>query len=350
MEICFENIIALSRTECDCPDYQDPNPIDPVSGYYIDEQEGLTDLIPALISSIRCGEENIYETFRDIILPQARQDVLTDLVKANKSNKFKGSFKKEIGTKYKNGYATQSGNYTVVKIKPKPVRCAYLCINRIGLIPFQNLPLKTVSLYDDRGQFIASYPIQTEQYNVAWVDVNYKMDIDSCKYIYVVYENDEKPRKQSSSCSSCTRSKSTTSSIDVGAVQVSEIDQETFLKLNHRSCITKKLDGVALDLTFDCDIADTFCKINPKSEDYDLIAEAVMYKAITLLVAKIVYASNIRYEAVAKKEMWLGLRNHYNKLYKIQMYGDENVSGIATNLDLSFSGCVQNVGLSRGYV
>ena len=155
---CYENIVGLSRTNCEC--YEIPSDAETsLSGLYIDELTSLS-----FISAINDCENNndVWEQLaksRQIAIATFQADVNALLMKHHRLRRanFKGSIGRAIA---KNNITQTTGEYYGVRIYCANVKSGYIKINRIGAM-FKSTGALDLLIYNNLGELIESITLNT---------------------------------------------------------------------------------------------------------------------------------------------------------------------------------------------
>jgi len=188
---CYEDIIGLSRTTCECYDI----PADAstsLSGLYIDELASLICL--QSITDCEMGTD-VFEQFRkarDLAIISFQADTNALLMQHNRliRNNYKGAIGRGIA---KNNITPTVGSYYGMRIWCNNIKSGYLTISSIGTI-FTQTGTKEVYIYNNLGDLLHTITVDTlankQKQNVVDIELplhsNY---IENLEY-YIIYEAD----------------------------------------------------------------------------------------------------------------------------------------------------------------
>lgn len=360
MSDCFNNIIALSQNECPCPGYQPDGGVVPLSGIYLDKLPGLDHIVGSLISTLKCGEENVYKIF-DNCLEEAGRMVINDMIMCIKDkNDLRPEFKSShyIGNKFDYRTHSLSKKYAVVSLFFKEIKCGKLCFEEIGFLPFKGAPTKDLTIYDQYGCVVETYNFKTDEKVPVKIQFGttgektvqpFCIDLEECKELHFVYENcGVDPKFNESWCGCKGKTPPWFPFVNIQSTQSNfdPQDPDSFLKLINEPCATPRaLFGLCFKMKLSCDYASTLCDITPEDDKYTLLAYAIAYKTVDLLLSKIIQSRKINYETLVDKEVLMGVRNQYRSWYNSQMFGDDNVVGLCSCL--KDCGCFSRSGTNK---
>lgn len=322
---CLDNIIKLSRTECEC--FDDNKPLDFNEGksdIYLDELEGLpADLIA---SAENCENGNIWE-----LMTKARE---------NATKQFKADLLSCIGTNYTSKRANYSGlignnswtstltliqNRAGVVLRPHTIIGGYMTIKRLGLI-FNATSTFDINIYsnEDLSAPIATYTVTSAANNIQYVDLNtpLKLPLWSDKvsnleyYVYYDLDGSFYPKNNAADCG-CTNKQKVAYKSWLNATGIKGQDSQELSSLT----TAKEFHGLLLDVDLRCDSTRLICS-NEYPLDFESdgramqMAYCVRFKAGELLLEAINSSGNInRYTLMNKENLW-GKRNHFRAKYE----------------------------------
>lgn len=334
---CFDNIIGLSRTECEC--YADGKPTNydiSASGLYLDELEGLS---LNMINSV--GDcEGLWD-----ILYKARQDavtaVRTDLlscISANASVRRK-PFNGIAGEYFDAKSIINTKTYASAIMQFASVAGGFAKIKRIGtkFDTTGSVDVDIYSLHDD--EVVATLTLETEAGKLKWNNVNISIDDLSKvnglnKRFYFVYQTPYKPYNTAASCG-CGSGKPTWNTVSpcYTYIQNKDYGWASFMMLggatgNDTSQISdwsgqKETFGLVFDIEIGCRSEQALCKdaLDFTSDPYAItIAHAVRFKAGELVMMYIRSAANPNYYSLVIPEMMDELQSRYKSEYENRIY------------------------------
>ena len=134
---CIENIVGLTRTQCNCFDGDLPTDYNAVnhsdSGYYITDIADGFPLIEAVYQSISCGDGNIYD-----VLIRCRQQAIQELVTnfgaaLTMTHEGAKGFNESIGRTRREQAARTIRLHTGMQLRPARLRDASMTIKAISV-------------------------------------------------------------------------------------------------------------------------------------------------------------------------------------------------------------------------
>jgi len=315
---CLENIIGLSRTECECLK-AGITPEDQVSesGIYLDEVEGGLKI--SAIEKIDCQE--FVEKAR-----QARKravDMFTEqIIGVYSTSPYKRRYKtfnSRIG-KINTVHALNTRQYAGIRLRTYLIRGAELTVSKIGLIITEEQNV-TVQVYKGYRGDQNSIELVTEIQGIptiAGISSIYELPEplalplydDQLKAIdyYFVYDTSlyGAPKDNHASCV-CGGMESILKTY----LEPKGIQSDTIGMLP-KGTASMYANGIFLDGRIDCGIKQMICSLKNFDES-NTIAHAIAYKAQEFLIEDILGSGNInRYTMLAKEHLW-GKRNHFRK-------------------------------------
>lgn len=322
---CFDKIIKLSRTTCECFDDNKPTDYDEgQSEVYVDELEGMN--LTGLQGAENCEEGNIWD-----IMVKAR---------ANAELQLKADLLSYISDSYsprRPNYSgllgqvqfTQTLNYTDAIAGQKvfgfgSIVGGYMKIKRIGLM-MSTTSSVTVKVYNnDQNQTtaIAQYTINSSANALAFATLSTPLELPLWSSngvlleYYFVYDliGTYYPKNNKADCG-CGGSQNRVTFknwVRVAGIKGSAIGSTTD---------TEELNGIVLDAEFNCDQSRLIC-----SDEYPLnftnngiamqMAYAARFKTGALIIDEILSTPNINRYTMMDREALYGKRNFYRKSYQ----------------------------------
>ena len=307
---CYDNIIGLSRTECDC--YEDPAPYNySASGIFLDELEPLKKLNGLL----NC------ESGLDLwlMLHRARQEAILQFIgDANamllKYNRLKRQpFYGAIGrVKYTKNQVCTVGTHYGVRLYCADIVSGEMEIKKIGGLFAQTGNLD-ILIYNNLNELIDTVTIATTAGQHTLTTVNLKLPmhskyVDNLEYFFVYQYAGNSPKNNDLHCG-CggtkfyfntmkpyfhTQTKQTdgwakwvmAGAYSGGVADFSDVTTTT----------SNNMYGLTLEVNFTCKVGETWCKdyldfqANPLAA---AMAFAIRYKAGEILIDRIMRSTNI---------------------------------------------------------
>lgn len=352
---CLDDVIGLSRTECECFDV--PTNISQ-SGLYLDEIEGL-DLV-SINSAADCVQGDIWDLMRksrEQAILAFKTDFAAKLTQTYKASRQK--FDGNIGmTKDITGTETIS-DVNGLRILFAPIRNGVFIVKRIGLL-FATTGTVDVALYNnvDDAALDTFTGLLTEANKLKWNDVTpfslpmFDKTPDYLQYFFLYDNPGFLPRNNKLKCG-CGES--------IKAITFSCGNPHFDLKLNDarftwnqwanitgvkgasvdairdaNSPFIDRAYGLVIDGEMKCNMKDITCN----DLDFDnseialALAYAIRYRAGQFLADNILASSNINRYTMLDRERLYGKKNSFAKEYGIR------IDFLAENIDWSNTGCL----------
>jgi len=348
--ICLNNIIGLTKKDCDCIDNSmvtdpvDQYPADwyklSTSGYYIDRLEGIVS-IDAMKDVVNCQE--FAEFVKDIIDDSIRDTAKDISASINERYKKKETnFVGFIGTRTANKTLNLDGNYAGMKLNIVERTGAVIVIKGIGLF------LDTTSVFN-----VLVYRRYTETDIIELVDtiegVNstanaytsnlleepllLPMEIENegeIEYLFLYEMNGMQPRNNDAHCGQCGRKERDLKKLiySYGGVKGDDIDEMggwSTSDYNH---------GIVLDAEIRCNAEAIICTMfNASPEWSSYVAQAVLYKSAWKIHKAILSSNNITNEIMTNRETVEANMEEFDSEYLTR------ITYLSQNVDLSLNGC-----------
>lgn len=337
---CFENIIGLSRTDCECVEARPVDAGVSESGLYLDELDGMT--IRMADAKRDCGEDSLW-TMMDRARSNAIEDLQTDMMagvaarvdlmrQAGPSQI--GDDKKATGESVRLHHALHGMTLQLAKSRGGVFR-----VKAIGA-GFKTEGSVTVSVWDvDSADPIASYVIPHEANRLRFVDLPTPLELPM-KYLghqparyFFLYEPTEDQRALNvlinCGCGgfepywSYDQPQYESPSQKAGKAWADWcMACGTYGEdVSDRMAWTTGLNqtqGLALQIETDCDQLSTFCPDAPNYRTDNLqkvMAHAVRYRAGISLLTNILTSTNINRYTMTAGEILSDTRRRYEKEY-----------------------------------
>lgn len=322
---CFENIIKLSRTECEC--FDDDKPVNYNAGQsevYLDELDGLS--LDLISGGANCEEGNIWD-----MMAKARTNAeirfKADLMSCIEDNFIpkRPNYSGIIGQISHNASLNISYTKAGYVIKPHTIVGGKLTIKRIGLIMNASTAIQ-VQVYDNdenKTTPIAQYTINSVANDVAYATLNtplelplWSKNVSDTRYYLVYTIAGFQPRNNGPGCIPCsggTKRVTYQNWLDVNGIMGNGTDYTSFTE-------TSELNGVVIDGVLTCDGSRVIC-----SDEYPIdfntgkgmqMAYAVRFAAAESLLEMILASKEINIYTTRDRESLYGKRNHYRKQYE----------------------------------
>lgn len=200
---CYEHIIGLSRTACDCFDYTADDMISD-SDLYLDELEPLNSQLIVGREDCEKGElADIMRNARDEAIKTFKSDIIKELMQWNEPTRqhFKGS----IGTLKFTNNVTLNTTYAGMRIMGADVRSGYLRITNIRTVFNETLAPFELYIYNNIGDLVETVLISSTagvmDSNVVDIELPLHYDFLGNTTYFLVYETSGKtPKNIQSGC------------------------------------------------------------------------------------------------------------------------------------------------------
>ncbi len=350
---CFDNIIGLSQTECDC--YDVSGYTTSLSGLYLDELEGMN--IKSLNELPDCDKGVLVERF-DKAYKNAVQQLRND-TQIEAQNHFESrfsSFVGKIGLAQKTAtYTGLSNTYAYVRFTCRQLVGASLTIKGISTL-FEATGAKKLWVYNGLNELLATYTLNTVANLLTDNDIAdltlplFDDRVDYAEYYFVYEVGNNRPKDNTLNCKTCGgtyvynrnnlcwnknpyKKIGWTNFVCVSAGQTDTLDFEW---PTTTSALGTYMLGLVFDVNISCDYKEFLC-----SEDFDYnndpvalsIAVALRYKTGLNLDHDILSTGEINRWTMIDHDMIAANMELYDKRYT------ENVKYIAQNVDLTKSDC-----------
>jgi hypothetical protein len=340
---CFENIIGLSRTECQC--FDNNKPVDyntSESGYYLDEIEGLNlDMLSAIAD---CETGNLWELMswsRDESIKGFKTDLLNAIMMRTKLKRV--PYRGVIGDQSQSKAIDVNGDYAGLRMFCADMLSGRMRVKRIGtyFTSGGTVNLQVYNNEDDLPLYTNSFV--TQGMKLTWHTLATPIELPmstetftNCEYWFLAVNNPlNKPRDNKYTCS-CGSAPSYSARIwNTSLMNWNYISDVRYQWLNYVmitgtegdiTSVDERLSwgtinrnyGIFLDVDFDCKVEETLCKgqINYDSNPLaQVMAVAVRYKAGQLLIEKILSTGILNRYTMSDRERLLNKKSTYQKEY-----------------------------------
>lgn len=326
MKDCFEGLIGLSQSECDCYDGEIIDGRKSSLGLYVDEHEGID--LELIQSSIGCGD-TLLKVF-DRLYDNAVNFFESDLQVAISQN-FKQryspyigriaekTFTKPLDQHVLSGLMLETKNIDSASIVVKSLSLYFDSIGDIHLSIYKNSELIegpiTISVID--GSTVHTFPTPL---NLPISQNGLKND-----YYFMFTSDGPVPMNNKSSCN----------------CQGIEASRGKFLKakgvygtnFNNLKVDNTYAYGISMDATISCSIDSLLCNFMVDSLFNRRSGIALWYKMGALLIEEVFASRNINYDTMSDREYLYGRKNKFNKEYR------ELVLWLAENSIINNSNC-----------
>jgi len=322
---CINNIIKLSRTECEC--YDDDKPEDFAEGkapVYLDELEGLNlDLVKSISDCAQGGLWDLMNRSRENAIIQFKTDLLSSV--ASNYMPERNIFKGLIGNTAFNSTLNISNDMAGLKLRTNGIIGGYMTLNRFGLM-FNTTATFNIKVYssDDLTTPVATFPVTSAANTLQYVILTDPLklplwsNLTSVVEYYFVYDlvGTYAPKNNKAACD-CVKQN----------VAYKNWITPTGIKGNNSQDFTSffgttEFNGLALDVEFNCDSTRLICS-DDRPLDFENsdpramnMAYAVRFKAGEMLIESILSSGEVNRYTMMDREALYGKRNRYRKLYE----------------------------------
>lgn len=345
---CFDNIIGLSRTECECYNTGKPaNYNTSLSGLYLDELYPLT----AYNSQLNCEKgTDIWEALRRareqaIIIFRADANAL--MLKDNQL--IRTPFKGKIGRlKYTKEEVITTGDWVGIRMVCDNVVGGKLKIKNIGTI-FSETGSFSLIIKNNLNETLHTISLDTitdthKVNNITDIELDLHSDYtDNLEYYFIYQKNGLTPKSTLSVDDAlCSKGGKTQTNQQYGWSEWSNIDgfkKTDVSDLSDVICSTSdKMYGLTFDVEFTCSVEDIWCKdeLDFISNNVAIgIALAIRLKAGALFFQERLLSSNINRESLINAENMQAAQDIFNKEYQTTM------QFLADNIDITATDCFE---------
>jgi len=355
---CYENIIAVSETTCNC--FPDNPEIESKSGLYLDELEGLE----VLTSLSDCETGNIWEIGQKAINEAIKMFVV------DSNNLILKRFKQTL--KQYNGLLGWSGgkdhiniqkNYAGLVIDCRPVKSGVITIKDIGLI-FDATNTINIKIFDQYSNMIEMVDCMTLAGKRKSNEVNIKLPIFTKEYgkmiyflVYEVASNVPLDNKVGCDCGGGFTSKFNSdkpyyfgnwngSHSWANWCMIGGIQTDDLVSFDEDFSVSNYANGISLSVDMNCNYNETLCEENMDySEPLNMCkALAVRYKAAELISLKIINSTKLKRESFLSQDVLNERLAYWTAMYS------EKLNYLIQNTSVSNNGCLgcnSNFGIGK---
>ena len=350
---CFDNIIGLSRTECECYDTGKPADYNTsLSGLYLDELEPLTAFKGLLNCERGTDIWDALDRSREQAILNWRAEANALLLKNNKL--LRRPFKGKIGRlKYTREEVITSGDWVGIRMYCSDIVSGKIVINNIGTL-FSDTGVITLRIYNNLNTLISSHVLNTTANTHTLNTVSIELPIhsdwtDNLEYFFIYQKNGLTPKENSSFCCDCSKTVECGCDIKyvnsqtnknygwaewcaVDGFKKTDISDLSDLEISS----SNKMYGLTFGIEYTCDVEDVWCK---DELDFDsstipmAMALAIRYKAGELFINDLILSSNLNYNKLINGEAQAELKVYFKEQY------DKQMEFIIDNIDVRDTDC-----------
>lgn len=332
---CLDSLVGLSSRDCNCTSGSRPSGYDTSdSGYYLDDREYGFPVQDALLATVDCGEDSIWDML-DTARTQAIRDFKSDMQQAltetrdNNIVSWRGTIAKAESTGYNNTSTGTAG----IQLRPKfRLKDASFVVKAIwvGLNTTKSLTLNftsndgsfsdtTRTVSATAGQWVRNAldtTVSLPLYSIARTDVKYNIHYDL---------GGAKPYNNRMWCCSPPQ---WLKHLDAGGIITASLDNDTLYGSNYGY-------GLAIEGYFTCEKLDWICDVSEMNglDFRDLVARCIQFKGAVKLMSMVLESGKVNYYTLLDGE---GLERRRAKLQK--MYG-EYIMWVAQNMPANVTSC-----------
>ena len=361
---CYDNIIAPSRTDCECFALNPYSTSD--SDLYLDELEGLATIKQALNSPGDCDYSDLWEQMYLAIQHSVVRFVANTNSKLQQSYKEKRQrFKGSIGQKTFQAAFRPAGNFAGVRLYCADVVSGYIKLNALGMV-FNTTGTMNVQIWDSLGNLLYNLPdVATTggqyQQNTLGTPIILPMHNDYVKNIeyYILYSVDTAnlPLNNDIKCGSCG---SFRPRFNINAPYFNTQTEQRYGWANYlmaggvnivESAIAdvnwdngigitadNKMNGLIVDLELFCKTGEVICRgsgFDYDSDPYAMeIAQMIRLDAGFLLLNYLKSRNSVDYNTLINGEELDQMSGWYLKQY------NEKMDNLIQNLPVSRNDCL----------
>lgn len=323
--ICFENIIGLSRTECEC---QDPKPEgynESKSGLYLDELEGFN--LNVAEGADDCSRGSLWDRMNRAV-SNAKEDFITNLLGCiNTQYKPRAeNFSGQIGAAEFQNVLNLNQPYVGMKIQPYQLKGGVITLKRVGVIINQSkiVTIKIIKSVNKVGTEIGSFtsPMPVVANQITWISLSPVLELPMWSYggrvdyyIQLVVDGFQPvDNKRDCGCGGVQRPYLPWFNFQ-GATGSDLSNLNTFNETGIR------INGVVADLSVKCRTTDIICSEEMPLDFQDSgmareIAAAIRFKAASKLYYELISSNEINRYTLINNEMNQALADKWEATYQ----------------------------------
>lgn len=356
---CFENIIGLSRTTCEC--YENNLYNESKSDLYLDELQGLE--LSSLKTLEGCEDSDNIWTIMDKARNNAILGVINDITgELTKKHRVKRQpYIGAIGRKKFTQDLTTTQTYLGCRWYCADIVSGNLKIKKIHTA-FNSTGVVTLYIYNNCNELLHTLQLQTEankvKENILLSEINlpaHNSFVDNVEYYFVYqYDANMKPKNIDIDCSSCSGFNYTFNTSKpyfysqtnkkkgwANFIMVGGWSGDDLVSFDSSSTTAGGyMNGLLFEVEFGCKLQEVICN---DSLDFDnnvmaiTLAFLVRYKAGEYLLTDLIMSSKLNRETMINVETANGLIGFYQTKYK------EYIDVIMKQIDIKATDCFECV-------
>lgn len=332
---CYDNIVGLASSNCECMQADRPDGYDvSASGLYLDELAN----VKALLGAPTCGKTTweVLEACRATAVKRlvAESNALLGKHYALRRQPLKAQVIGKIKAK---DTLSPTKNYAVRRIACNPIRGGFMKINSLGAI-FSATGSTTIALYNNVDGFIENFELDTlaNKHKATAINKTYPLFskyVDCLEYYLVTeYDEDNLPKDNEVSCGCGSNNfyfdlgNPYYSGIDsfknvywpnfvmVGSVSINSLTQLDSLP----AAASNKMLGLTIDADFGCKVNEVLCEDSLDFVGNPLalsLAFCVLYGSGVELADKILNSGTFSPETLANRDEWETNKDNWQEKY-----------------------------------
>jgi len=350
---CYEYIVGLSRTNCEC--YDIPGDAETsLSGLYIDELTGLAFLKAITDCENNADVFNLIDRARQVAVTNFQADTNALLMKSHKLRRqnYKGAIGRAIS---KNNPSLTTGQYYGIRIYCANVKSGVLRLTSIGAL-FSLTDSITVYIYNNLGDLIDTVTVNTEanKHKQTPVDIELPMHsdyVENLQYFLFYQLGANTPKGNDLKCN-CGGFKAVFNTDNPYTnhlhgdrnylwsqwIMAGGYHSTGFPDLDACTTTTNNLMyGLTLDVELKCKVNEVLCMDGLDFETNNLagaMAIAIQHKAGSVLAGWILSSGNLNRYTLINTEQLVADMEAWGKVY------NDMVTYIAAEADTSVNDCL----------
>ena len=348
MSDCLENIIGLSRTECECLTDQLPTGSDEISDYNVSNSGIFMDELPGFNINVASGADDCATGGIWDRMNRARSNAILDyktqlLACIGKNYKPKiNNFNGLLGEPTFKGTSSFSVAYAGMKITPVHVKGGFIYVKRIGVIVNQttNVNVKIYSNKDGYTElFSSTISVNADQITYGTLTTPLELPmwddngLDIRYFVLMELNGTFQPKKNKASCGCGNRKNEQPylGWLSINGVSGSDLNDVTNFQTND------KLNGIVLDVDVKCKTSEVICSSQyPMDFENDpnalSTAYAIRYRANAIVYADLLGSDNInRFTMMNRDDMARSVGEWNEKFMSWVDYVCQNTNNLNEN-------------------
>lgn len=345
---CLENIIGLSKTECECLTDQLPTGSDEISDYNVSASGVFLDQLPGFNVNIASGADDCASGGIWERMYQARENAILDYktnLLACIGSKYKpriNNFSGQLGQSTYQGALALNTQYAGQKVCPVQIKGGFIILKRIGILINSNANV-TVQVYSNKNTstlLYSSTPVVVPQFDLTWAELTTPLELPMWDdsglhikyYVVMVLDGSFQPLKNKKDCGCSAKEREPYLQwLSIEGANGNTISNPSSFKL------TPELNGIVLDVDVKCKTSEIIC-----SSQYPLdfendpnalsMAYAIRFRACAILYENLLGNDNInRFTMMNREQMARDVTEWNEKYLEWVNYFCNNLNGLHEN-------------------